>query len=92
VITVAPLPSGVAVQGYRILATLVSGSFGITYLASEGDCGSVALKDFAPFSTVTRARDAVTIVPAHHEFAAMADEELQRFLDEATGWPRPSIA
>jgi len=80
---VTPLPSGISVHGYRILATLGSGSFGITYLADAGDGSIVALKELAPLAAVARARDAVTIVPAHHEFAATADAGVQRFLDEA---------
>lgn len=77
------LPSGWAMNEYRVESLLGGGGFGLTYLAHDTllDC-KVAIKEFLPTDLAVRG-DGQRVLPRGGPAVEMFDQGLRRFLDES---------
>lgn len=77
------LPSGWALNEYRVESLLGGGGFGLTYLAHDTllDC-KVAIKEFLPTDLAVRG-DAQRVLPRAGPAVEMFEQGLRRFLDES---------
>jgi serine/threonine protein kinase len=77
------LPSGWALNEYRIESLLGGGGFGLTYLAHDTllDC-KVAIKEFLPTDIAVRG-DTQRVMPRAGPAVDMFEQGLRRFLDES---------
>ncbi len=77
------LPSGWALNEYRIESLLGGGGFGLTYLAHDTllDC-KVAIKEFLPTDIAVRG-DGQRVMPRAGPAVEMFEQGLRRFLDES---------
>ena len=77
------LPSGWALNEYRIESLLGGGGFGLTYLAHDTllDC-KVAIKEFLPTDLAVRG-DGQRVLPRSGPAVEMFEQGLRRFLDES---------
>ena len=76
------LPAGYRLKGYRVLAVLGVGGFGVTYLAEHMRLGHrVAIKEYLPNEFAVRA--GATVHPKSDADRGSFEWGLDRFLDEA---------
>ena len=76
------LASGARVGRYVVRSVLGQGSFGITYLAHDGQLGcDVAIKEYLPMALAVR-HDGVIVVPNSTKVAAEFAWGRERFIDE----------
>ena len=77
------LPTGYALQEYRIEKVLGVGGFGLTYLALDGNLNlKVAIKEYLPEDIATRGADQ-SITPRSPDAAETFGWGKQRFMDES---------
>ena len=76
------LASGTRVGRYVVRSVLGQGSFGITYLAHDGQLGcDVAIKEYLPMALAVR-HDGLNVVPNSTKVAAEFAWGRERFIDE----------
>ncbi len=81
--TANALPSGYALNEYRIESVLGAGGFGLTYLATDANLNlKVALKEYLPGQFASRNPDS-SVQPREGAASETFQWGLERFLDEA---------
>lgn len=88
------LPAGTHLKGFRIERILGSGTFGITYAATDPDGTEVAIKEYFPVQFADRDRESLTVIPrgeAMRDALAWGKESFLREADILVKLNHPNV-